>query len=120
MTSKIQFLCFSLCLISLITIGNCKWAPWQTWTDCTQKCGGGTQNRTRVVLQAAANGGQECKGESTAFRDCNTQKCPSKNTYLLIRNEFRTYFSIAHCNTVIKHELAIVKFIIHSLFLDEQ
>lgn len=55
---------------------NCKWAPWAPWSPCTEKCNGGTQNRTRSILITAANGGQECTGESTSFRDCNTQKCP--------------------------------------------
>ena len=60
-----------------IIIGNCKWAPWHAWSECTSPCGGGTQNRTRDVLQAAANGGEECEGEQAQFRDCNIQKCPS-------------------------------------------
>jgi len=55
---------------------NCKWAPWHAWSECTSPCGGGTQNRTRDVLQAAANGGEECEGEQAQFRDCNIQKCP--------------------------------------------
>lgn len=55
---------------------NCKWAPWHTWSECTAICDGGTQNRTREVLQEAANGGKDCDGPSAQFRDCNTQKCP--------------------------------------------
>ena len=63
--------------LNQIIIGNCKWAPWHAWSECTSPCGGGTQNRTRDVLQAAANGGEECEGEQAQFRDCNIQKCPS-------------------------------------------
>lgn len=55
---------------------NCKWNPWTPWSPCSEVCNGGTQNRTREVRNLAANGGQECEGESTNFRDCNTQKCP--------------------------------------------
>ena len=55
---------------------NCKWAPWHAWSECTATCGGGVQNRTRAVLQAASNGGKDCQGPAAQFRDCNTAKCP--------------------------------------------
>merc|ERR1712076_246741 len=49
---------------------NCKWAPWHAWSECTATCGGGVQNRTREVLQAASNGGKDCQGPAAQFRDC--------------------------------------------------
>lgn len=55
---------------------NCRWAPWTVWSNCTETCGGGTQNRTRTIALEAANGGQQCTGETANYRDCNTQKCP--------------------------------------------
>ena len=49
------------------------------WSECSAKCGGGTQTRTRTCNNPApAFGGVDCHGESTVTQACNTQHCPSK------------------------------------------
>ena len=62
--------------ITLFQIGNCKWAPYSEWSECSKPCDGGSQNRTRTLQQTAAHGGVDCVGESTQFRDCNLHGCP--------------------------------------------
>ena len=76
----VRFICNFNISVYILT-ANCKWAPWHAWSECTATCGGGVQNRTREVLQAAANGGKECQGPAAQFRDCNTAKCPGMQLY---------------------------------------
>ncbi len=54
---------------------NCVVSPWGAWSECSAACGGGTQTRTRSIIQAARNGGAECPALSET-RNCNTQPCP--------------------------------------------
>jgi len=63
-------------ILIFLWTGNCKWAHWHAWSECTATCNGGTQNRTREVQQDASNGGKDCEGPTAEFRDCNLQKCP--------------------------------------------
>ncbi|XP_065668897.1 uncharacterized protein LOC105843661 isoform X2 [Hydra vulgaris] len=47
------------------------WNDWETWTQCSSLCGGGTQERYRTC-----NGNLEnCEGESEEIRDCNEEPC---------------------------------------------
>lgn len=61
---------------------DCVIGPWGGWGACTTTCGDGTQSRTRVVTQAAENGGTACPSESissgalTSTQDCNVGPCP--------------------------------------------
>ena len=54
---------------------DCALSLWSKWSDCTLTCAGGTQSRSRTILQAAEFGGMPCPGwlQSQA---CNTQGCP--------------------------------------------
>jgi len=53
---------------------HCKLDIWGPWGDCTKDCGGGSQARTRHVLQEPTPGGTPC--ESTQMsRQCNTHSC---------------------------------------------
>ena len=55
------------------------WSDYGDWTECSTKCGGGTQTRTRTCTNPApANGGADCVGEATESQNCNTQLCPGK------------------------------------------
>lgn len=53
---------------------DCKVGEWSAWSACDKECGGGTQFRTRRILQEAANGGEQCPALKET-RQCNTQQC---------------------------------------------
>ena len=51
--------------------------PWGAWGECSKKCGGGTQMRTRTYY-SASNGGHDIPGNENMLVDhqkCNTQAC---------------------------------------------
>jgi Mg-chelatase subunit ChlD len=53
---------------------DCKVGDWENWGKCSAECGGGVRERTRPVIQEAANGGQPCP-EDHISESCNTQAC---------------------------------------------
>ena len=63
---------------------DCKWSEWGKWGSCSEKCGGGTQLRTRFISQPSLNGGKACTGSSSEEQACNTKECPSKGMCSLI------------------------------------
>lgn len=54
---------------------NCAVSEWTAWTPCSVVCGGGTQSRTRTVVEAPFNGGSACPALSET-QTCNNQGCP--------------------------------------------
>ncbi len=54
---------------------DCKVSEWSSWTTCDKSCGGGTQKRSRTILQQPANGGAVCPVLAET-QQCNTQACP--------------------------------------------
>ena len=54
---------------------DCQLASWSDWGDCTQTCGGGSQIRSRVILEKPANGGAGC-GKLNEVRLCGLGPCP--------------------------------------------
>lgn len=48
------------------------------WTQCSAKCGGGTQKQYHIQKVVAQHGGQDCEyGQFQQFeRECNTDPCP--------------------------------------------
>ncbi|XP_063676881.1 coadhesin-like [Bolinopsis microptera] len=53
------------------------WSDFGGWSECSEDCGTGTQNRTRSCTNPTPErGGKECEGGSTETRECNTQGCP--------------------------------------------
>ena len=61
--------------IPICDIVHCQWSEWTNGT-CTKSCGSGSRTNVRTKKVAAANGGDECVGSSTAEKNCNTQNCP--------------------------------------------
>jgi hypothetical protein len=57
---------------------NCLWSGFGAWSRCSVSCGSGTEQRKRMVLQPARNGGQECIGDTVETRSCSQPSCPSK------------------------------------------
>jgi hypothetical protein len=55
---------------------DCMVSVWSDWSKCDKPCEGGSQTRTRTVLQQAAYNGEKCPilNESQI---CNTQVCPT-------------------------------------------
>ena len=54
---------------------NCA-GDWGAYNDCSEPCGGGTQQRSYTVATPAANGGTACPADSPQSMGCNEQACP--------------------------------------------
>ena len=55
------------------------WGLWDDWSDCTEECGGGTQERARSCDNPEPQGGgEDCQGRSYEDRACNTFGCPGE------------------------------------------
>lgn len=50
-------------------------SPFTSWFECSVTCGGGTQNRTRIVTRQPAHGGKDCP-LLTESQACGTSECP--------------------------------------------
>ena len=61
---------------------NCKWSDFGSWSNCSAPCGKGEQNRTRTVLAAASNGGNDCTGTHEEKRACKIEECPGTGKIL--------------------------------------
>merc|ERR1712096_276613 len=53
---------------------NCEVGQWTGFADCSLKCGGGTQTRTRQVMKKPTADGTPCPG-LTETQPCNAQAC---------------------------------------------
>ena len=54
---------------------HCQIGGWSLWTACTKTCGGGTQVRSRSVIERAAHGGFVCPSLDES-RSCKAAACP--------------------------------------------
>lgn len=54
---------------------DCELTQWTTWTSCTKRCAGGSQERTRQVITPPNKYGAAC-APRYATQPCNTQPCP--------------------------------------------
>lgn len=55
-----------------------QWSEWTGWTECSQTCGDGEQNRRRLCNRPNPdNGGNYCSGFSDEIRTCNLTVCPT-------------------------------------------
>jgi hypothetical protein len=53
---------------------DCKLASWGGWSKCSAECGGGVQQRLRLVIRMQQFDGQAC-GELSETRACNAEAC---------------------------------------------
>jgi len=54
---------------------DCAWKLWAGWQECSQTCGGGSQQRKRdKVLEL--HGGEPCQGDASQDQGCNVEPCP--------------------------------------------
>ena len=58
---------------------DCAWGSWNGWGQCTKTCGGGTQKRTRSVIQQSVFGGIPCPETASETNECNAKPCPGKD-----------------------------------------
>ena len=72
--------CFSLTEFFPPNLGpiNCLWSGFGQWSRCSVSCGTGTEQRKRMVLQQAKNGGEKCSGEAVETKPCKQPSCPGK------------------------------------------
>ena len=63
-------------LLHFLFLVNGGWSTWSQWSDCSVKCGKGTQRRIRSCTNPAPlNGGSQCAGDKKQETDCATI-CP--------------------------------------------
>ena len=56
-----------------------EWGSWQSWTACSNTCGGGSRSRQRTCSNLPpVNGGKTCTGSSSESSECNTNECKGK------------------------------------------
>eukprot|EP00441_Pelagodinium_beii_P023760 CAMPEP_0197667352 /NCGR_PEP_ID=MMETSP1338-20131121/66005_1 /TAXON_ID=43686 ORGANISM="Pelagodinium beii, Strain RCC1491" /NCGR_SAMPLE_ID=MMETSP1338 /ASSEMBLY_ACC=CAM_ASM_000754 /LENGTH=1174 /DNA_ID=CAMNT_0043246569 /DNA_START=290 /DNA_END=3814 /DNA_ORIENTATION=- len=55
---------------------DCEWAEWQNWRLCSATCGWGQSLRMRLVKTPPSNGGAECDGNQSAYKECLERQCP--------------------------------------------
>ena len=68
--------CYSFFFIIIAGPINCLWSGYGEWSRCSVSCGTGTQQRKRMILQKAKNGGSECNGDPIETRSCSQPRCP--------------------------------------------
>ncbi len=64
---------------------DCVWSSYGDWSPCSVSCGtGGVEQRKRMVLQEAKNGGRECdRTKAVQTRKCRRNRpCPRRGTYV--------------------------------------
>lgn len=63
-------------IIIIITFADGNWTRWSPWSQCSRRCGGGVQTRSRSCTNPQpAFGGSYCDGRSLEKRPCNSQEC---------------------------------------------
>eukprot|EP00922_Rhytidocystis_sp_ex-Travisia-forbesii_P067222 GHVS01099978.1.p1 GENE.GHVS01099978.1~~GHVS01099978.1.p1 ORF type:complete len:3586 (-),score=566.23 GHVS01099978.1:255-11012(-) len=58
---------------------DCEVSEWSEWSACSKAdCGGGVEERTRIIITPATGGGEECppRSELSHVRGCNMRRCP--------------------------------------------
>ena len=67
-------------LYTLFILVDGSLSPWSSYDECSEECGGGTQERKRGCTNPAPQyGGRACSGALTETRKCNTHHCPGNS-----------------------------------------
>jgi hypothetical protein len=64
------------CVFTNPIVTACRVSAWDSWSTCTDKCGGGEQTRERLIAAQPSDGGAPCPPLSET-RACNTDPCPA-------------------------------------------
>ena len=63
-----------------LVVGN--WSNWGPWSACSETCGNGTRNRTRLCNNPAPDhGGASCEGDADNREACLVRHCPGKTNF---------------------------------------
>jgi len=54
---------------------DCVLSEWSDWDTCTADCEGGSQSRTRTIVQLPKRGGKPCEGALEEVASCNEDRC---------------------------------------------
>ena len=54
------------------------WSDWSSWDECSEKCDGGIQSRTRQCQNGEEG---DCAGSATDEQQCNRQSCEREMVY---------------------------------------
>jgi len=54
---------------------DCAVDPWTAWSTCSNACGGGQQERRRIVTMPQHGNGAACPSPLQEFRSCNVDPC---------------------------------------------
>ncbi|CAJ1364409.1 unnamed protein product [Effrenium voratum] len=58
---------------------DCTWSQWSSWGSCSASCGSGQAQRSRIIVQEVAHGGQTCTGLFQDFRNCTAAPCVQRD-----------------------------------------
>ena len=61
-----------------VTLVNCQWESWGSWSACSITCGTGSKVRIRRILSYEENGGT-CTGDSIEVSQVDCGTCPVGN-----------------------------------------
>ena len=63
-----------LCLDKIAV--DCEWGDFGSWNSCSKTCGGGEKVRIRTKIIEAVGEGNDCNGNTSENKECNTDPCP--------------------------------------------
>ena len=70
-------------LLFIVYLVNGSYSEWSAWSQCSVKCGDGTQQRTRSCTNPPpANRGTSCIGPARGTRTCTIKMCTTPGKFL--------------------------------------
>lgn len=68
-------------VIGLFIAVNGSWSTWTDWSPCTESCGAGTRQKTRLCDNPVPLfGGAQCQGTFNEIESCSVATCPNDMT----------------------------------------